>query len=300
MSFKYKSFGARFEGSYDLGQINRIDQGFNSIGGILDEVNPDFIYCNDGGYYDAAIKFKKEVAPSAKLILNVLDIPSQYIGINFDLGKMYEQLKRADIITCISKFVQGQLLHYYSLESFVIGNPIKDVNCEQRKNGIKKYPQFKAMMVGRVNDKFKRGTLAIQSLIMAGFQENEVAICGSENPNWGTYLGIVDDERLNDLYNSTDFTMVCSFFGGLELPIIESMRCGSLPIVCSDLPTVSELCPRHWWNYPSPQCISLYMRKLIDNPEYLKSEQFQIMGYGKEFLKQSVAENIRNIYYLYV
>lgn len=290
--FKYKSFGARFEGQYDCGQINRIDQGFNMIDGVLDEINPDFIYCNDGGYYDEAIKFKKEIAPNAKLILNVLDIPSMYIGINFDLGKMYEQLKQADIVTSISKFVQGQLLHYFNIWSNVIYNPIKDITHEQRKNGIRKYP-FRAMMVGRVNDKFKRGNLAIQSLIMAGFQESDVAIVGSENPNWGSYLGIVDDEKLNDLYNSVDFVMMCSSFEGLGLPGLEAMAAGAIPIVCSDMPTVSEFYLPHLWNYPSPQCISFFMRKLIDNPLLmLQEKKFSLMNYGIEFRKEKIAKNI--------
>ena len=31
-----------------------------------------------------------------------------------------------------------------------------------------------------------------------------IKICGSENPGFGNYLGIVPDEELNKLYNSTN------------------------------------------------------------------------------------------------
>ena len=272
MSFKYKTFGARF----CQGQIDRIDQGLNSIGGIQDDVNPDFIYCNDSGFYDEALKFKKEISPNSKLIINILDVPSMYIGKNFDLGKMFNQIKEADALTSISYFVQGQLIHYFNMYSTVIYNPIKDINFEQRKAGIRKYP-FRAMLVGRINDLYKRGNLAIQSLIMAGFQEHDVVIVGSENPNFGTYLGVVDDEKLNDLYNSVDFVLMCSSFEGMGLPGLEAMAAGAVPIVCSDLTTVSEFYPRHLWNYPSPQCISLFLRKLIDDPENLNLLKESIM-----------------------
>jgi glycosyltransferase involved in cell wall biosynthesis len=286
MDFTYKTFGSRFYG----GQIDRIDQGFNMIGGVSDEINPDFIYCNDGGFYDEAIKFKKEISPKSTLILNVLDVPSMYIGINFDLGKMYEQLKQADIVTCISKFVQGQIEHYFNIYASIVYNPIKDITNKQRENGIRKYP-FRAMMVGRVNDRFKRGSLAIQSLIMAGFEEKDVVIVGSENPNWGTYLGVVNDEKLNDLYNSVDFVMMCSQFEGMGLPGLEAQAAGAIPIVCSDLTTVSEFYYHCLWNHPSPQCISLFLRRLTDNPELMKKYKSYSSPYS-QFRKEDIATNI--------
>lgn len=295
MSFRFKTFGAR---GFTC-QQERIDQGLVTLGGISDDLNPEFIYCNDSGYYDEAIKFKNEVAPNAKLILNVLDVPSPYVGINYDLNDLFIHLKQADIITSISEFVFGQLQHYFNLNSLIIGNPIKDINSEQRKAGIKKY-KFRALFAGRVNDPFKRVALGYKALLMAGFSQNDIVIVGSENPGFGTYLGIVSDNILNDLYNSVDFVMVMSNFGGLELPIIEGIVGGALPIVTTDLPTALELCPRRWLNYSSPQCIALYIRQLIDIPELFNKEKEFLLNYGKymaeKFGKNKIAQNILEVY----
>jgi len=153
-------------------------------------------------------------------------------------------------------------------------------------------------LVGRVNDPFKRGFLAIQSLVMAGFHENEVVTVGSENPNWGTYLGIVNDTLLNDLYNSVDFVMMCSSFEGLGLPGLESMAAGAIPVVCHDLTTVAEFYPPHMRNYPSPQCLSLFLRKRLDNPEILQAEHDYLMNsvFTYQFKKEQIAKNILDVY----
>lgn len=295
MSFKFKTFGARFL----QGQVDRIDQGLVSIGGVPDDVNPDFIYCNDSGYYDKAIEYKKDVCPTAKLILNVLDIPSMNIGVNYDIVKTYDQLCKADAVTAISLFVQAQLLHFFNIYSVVIKNPIKNVNPDQRIAGIKKYP-YKAMFAGRVADPYKRADLGLQSLLRAGLDPQEIVVVGSERLSHGVHMGIVSDEVLNDLYNSVDFVVDCSIFAGLSLPIIEGISSGAIPIFCHDLPTATEIAPRHWACFPSVTCISMYIRNLIDNPDLMKQRQDEVIKFSplviKAYNQEQIGKNVLAVY----
>ena len=39
---------------------------------------------------------------------------------------------------------------------------------------------------------------------------NNIKICGTENPSFGNYLGVVQDDELNKLYNSSKFVLLPS------------------------------------------------------------------------------------------
>ncbi len=266
MSLTYKTFGAR---GYTC-QINRIDQGFRELG--LQEVRyPDFIYCNDAGYYEDALNYKFQQSQKSKLILNVLDLP---VWVNdCDFNKIYLQLLKADKITCISKFVQGQIKHFFNLDSEVIYNPTKNINSKLRDSRIKKYPQYKYMMVGRLRDQSKRALLAINALELLK-STNQLAVVGSEDIGYGDYLGVVEDEKLNDLYNSVDYILMPSVMEGLGLPGVEAILGGAIPIVCHDLSTFSEFYPQSWGCYPSAEAIANRIYLLENNPE-IKQKLFQ-------------------------
>lgn len=289
------------------GQLNRIIPALEGLGLIQAPQNADFIYSNDSGGYDAAIAAKL-ANPRAKLILNVLDICEHCLP-NFDLGKLETQLRQADAITVISPYVQSQLMRYFSLASTVIWNPIKDVNSFTRvkaRHGRAStpYPQFKAMMVGRLRDIGKRGSLGIQALILAGFNETEVAMVGSEYPGWGTNMGVVSDEVLNDLYNSVDYVIVPSLFEGLCLPLAEALVCGALPILCSDLTTLPDFTllglPNHWTCYPTPHSMAHWLRRLRNDPALLETERAKTWGIGDRIetvmSAKAVAQRIAAIY----
>lgn len=289
-------------------QLPRILAGFETIGieNVTNPVTssrppakPDFIYANDSGGYEEAIDLKT-LFPESKLILNVLDICEHCLP-NLDLGRLETQLRAADAITAISPYVQSQLMRYFGLESTVIWNPIKDVSPTQRLAGIKHYPQFRAAMIGRLQDPGKRASLGIQSLILAGFNESEVAMVGSEYPGWGTRMGVVSDEVLNDLYNSVDYVVVTSAFEGLGLPIVEALVCGAIPIVCSDLTTFRDLeLKREWGCYPVPHSIAHRLRRL-QNSSFLRGWDHRcaaLLGnrLAAKMGAHSVAHNIVNVY----
>lgn len=294
MPLTYQAFGARCATC----QIDRIEGGLTSLGAVEGD-NPDFIYANDSGWYEDAIR-AKGIYPNAKLILNVLDI-CEHCFPNVDLSKLYRQLKQADAITVISPYVQSQIHRYLGLYSHVIWNPIKPVSPTKRLKGEKPYPQFKAAMIGRLNDSGKRSSLGIQALRHAGFNETEVAMIGPEFPGWGARMNIVSDEVLNDILNSVDFVVIPSLFEGLCLPLAESLVCGAIPIVCHDLTTLPDFdLPRYWGCYPSAYSMAYRMKYLINHPEILAKEKELALQIGERLGEKmsgkAVAQNIINIY----
>lgn len=280
-------------------QLPRIIRALESLGVRAYSDTPSFIYANDSGSYDEVIA-EKGKHPSSKLILNVLDICEHCLP-NLDLGKLEMQLRAADAVTAISPYVQSQLMRYFGLESTVIWNPIKDVSPAKRLRGERPYPQFRAMMVGRLQDSQKRASLGIQGLILAGFNEAEVAMVGGEYPGWGTRMGVVSDEVLNDLYNSVDYVIVPSLFEGLGLPIAESLVCGAIPIVCSDLTTFADLkLARCWGCYPVPHSIAHRLRRLTNDSLYRSTSSIMAYGVGtilaQKLSGRAVASNIVSVY----
>ena len=57
--------------------------------------------------------------------------------------------------------------------------------------------------VGRVFDPVKRFELVKESIKKIKDGEKKIKICGLKNPGFGNYLGIVKDDELNRLYNSS-------------------------------------------------------------------------------------------------
>jgi glycosyltransferase involved in cell wall biosynthesis len=284
--------GSRFYGD----QISRIENGFIILGHEITKhiTEADLVYSNNPSPSRfQIIKDKKDgkLKKDCKIIFNVLDIP-EWCFPNYDLNATYRELIEADHVTCISKYVQSQLYRYLRINSSIIYNPAKDINDSQRINGIKKFPQYKAMMVGRLRDPSKRVELGINSLIFAGFQESEVAIVGSESIGWGSYEGIVSDEKLNDLYNSVDYVVMTSLGEGLGLPACEGVLAGAIPVVCHDLTTFNEFFTYEFGNYPNPHSISFFLRKDRNSFDIKK-----LQSYIQEKLdKVNVSNRIIKIY----
>lgn len=251
-------------------QLPRIREGFEFLGHKVTDyiTEASLIYSNNPSKTRTQIlkdKINGKLKENVKLIFNVLDIP-EWCFPNYDLRELHQELLQADCVTSISKYVQGQLLRYFGLNSTVIYNPAKKINDDLRKNGIKKWP-YRAMMVGRLGDPSKRAALGINALLMAGFKENEVAIVGSEPIGWGAYQGNVSDEKLNELYNSVDYVVMTSLGEGLGLPALEGVMGGAIPVVCHDLTTFNEFYPPEFGNYPNPYSIASFLLKdknLID------------------------------------
>ena len=231
-------------------QIPRIKEGMKNLGHILSEKSPSLIYANDPTGYNKAMTLKKKF-PSSYLILNFLDVPWHFPNIDKQTKLLVEQfLTKADAVTVISFKVKKDLAKFLNKKIEVIYNPIKDVFHDK---SIKKNNTF--LYVGRANDPIKRIDLVKESFLKIKNSVKEIKICGSENPGFGNYLGVISDIELNKLYNSSKFVLLPSKAEGIGLPMIEGMICGAIPITCSDNLTAKEFSPPEFICEPNAQSI---------------------------------------------
>ena len=275
-------------------QIPRIKEGMEALGHILSEESPDLIYSNDPRGYNKALLLKKKY-PKAYLILNFLDIPWHMPNIQKQTESLVNNyFLKADVITTISFKVKKDISKLYNKKIHVIYNPIKDVYFDEniKKNNIFFY-------VGRASDPVKRFNLVRESLLKIKDGVKNTKICGSQNPNFGDYLGIIKDQELNKLYNASKYVLLPSSAEGIGLPMIEGMICGAIPITCSDNLTAREFSPPDFICEPYPQSIVNKIEEL--NKEY-EAKRKIALEFGKkykiQFDKKNIAKNIINIFNL--
>tara|TARA_Y100000590_G_scaffold423082_1_gene528503 strand:+ start:381 stop:1259 length:879 start_codon:yes stop_codon:yes gene_type:complete len=273
-------------------QIPRIKEGMEALGHILSKDKPDIIYSNDPRGYNEALALKEKY-PNSHLIFNLLDIPWHMPDIQKQtelLTKHY--LEKADSVTTISDKVKKDLAKFYNKKIHVIYNPIKDVFFDK---SIKKENTF--FYVGRANDPIKRFSLVRETLLKIENGEKNLAVCGAEDPKFGNYLGLIKDEQLNKMYNSSKFILLPSKAEGLGLPMIEGMICGSIPITCSDNLTAREFSPIDFICEPNADSIKHKIEELEKNYE-IKREIALNFGkkYKLQFDKKNIAKNIINIF----
>ena len=273
-------------------QIPRIKEGMQSLGHILSEESPNLIYSNDPTGYNKAILLKKKF-PNSYLIFNFLDVPWHMPDVEKQTESLVKYfLLKADAVAVISFKVKKDLSKFLNKKIEVIYNPIKDVFYDKE---IKKDNSF--LYVGRANDPVKRINLVKESLLKIKNGMEKIKICGSENPGFGNYLGVVSDQELNRLYNSSKYLYLPSKAEGIGLPMIEAMICGTLPIACSDNLTAKEFLPPDFICEPNAQSIVSKIEEL--NKDYDNKKKLAL-EYGKkykiQFNKINIAKNIINIF----
>ena len=268
-----------------------IKEGFEKLGHEISSENPELIYANDPRGYKEAILVKTKYK-NAPLILNILDIPWHVPNIQQQTKLLVNQfLIQADFVSTISLKVKKDLSQFLNKKIHVIYNPIKDVYYDEN---ILKNNMF--LFVGRANDPIKRFNLVRNTLFKIKDGVKKIKICGTENPNFGNYLGYVSDEELNNLYNSTKFVLLPSKAEGIGLPMIESMICGALPVTCSDNETAKEFLPPDFICEPEPQSILEHIERLDKEYSVKRKLAFKFgKKYKEKFNKSSIAKNILNI-----
>ena len=273
-------------------QIPRIKEGMEALGHVLSDESPDLIYSNDPTGYKKALSLKKKYS-KAYLILNLLDIPWHKPNIQKQTESLVKNYSlKADIVTTISFKVKKELGKFYNKKIHVIYNPVKDVYYD---DNIKKNNIF--FYVGRASDPVKRFNLVRESLLKIKDGEKNIKICGPQNPNFGDYLGIIEDQELNKLYNSSKYVLLPSVTEGIGLPMIEGMICGSIPITCSDNLTAKEFSPPDFICEPNAEAIVKKIEEL--NKDYrVKRELALEFGkkYKTQFNKKNIAMNIMNLF----
>jgi len=273
-------------------QIPRIKEGMRALGHILTDESPDLIYSNDPPGYEKALLLKKKY-PKAYLILNFLDIPWHRPNIQKQTELLAKNFfLKADAITAISFKVKKDMSKFYDKNIHVIYNPIKDIYFD---NNVKKDNIF--LYVGRASDPVKRFNLVKESLSQIKNGEKNIKICGTENPNFGNYLGVIKDDELNKLYNSSKFVLLPSSAEGIGLSMIEGMICGAIPITCSDNLTAKEFSPIEFICEPSAKSIKKKIEEL--EKDYENKRQIALKygsKYKIQFDKKTIATNIMKIY----
>ena len=287
------TFGSRFYG----GQIDRIDEGFIHFNHYVNNFLgcPDLIYANDASNYNAAIGKWLDWDRKPILIFNVLDCPN-FLPSWLDIHETWNsQLNLANGVTCISESVQRDIKNYFNIDATIIYNPVKNLCSIYRENTQKTIP---FLYVGRANSPNKRFDLIKQTFKLARWEENILFVVGSEDPHFGQFQGVIDDSKLNLIYNVSKFTLLPSSFEGLGLPAIEAMVCGSIPIICNDNPATSEFVPQEFISEPTPEA---YLEKITELHKDYEKYQKLALAHGdlhREFLSgKSVAQRILNIYY---
>jgi glycosyltransferase involved in cell wall biosynthesis len=269
-------------------QISRVRDAFVLLGHEHTfrhwEDDVKLIFVGDPGHkMDEVIQDKIDDHVRAKIIFNVLDCPLHLLERGtWNPEKLCRQLAYADAVTSISQWTQGIVKELTGFDSSVVYYPMKDVFY----TGERKYPQYKAMLVGRLNDPNKRTDLAISTLIQYGYNEDEVAMVGSERPKWGDYLGVVSDEVLNNLYNSVDYVVAFGRIEGINLSAIEGAICGAIPAVLRDLTTWDE-----FWGYsplnnlPFPDNLSEHKRAIREYAERELRPKFDKLAVAKRIIE---------------
>jgi len=274
-------------------QLPRIREGMQNLGHHITNDSPDLIYANDPTGYQKAMMLKKQF-PKSHLMFNFLDVPWHIENVEKQTELLVEHfLNKADSVTAISYKVKKDLSKFLNKKIEVIYNPAKDVFYEKN---IKKNNSF--LYVGRANDPIKRINLVKESLLKINNCINEVKICGSEDPGFGNYLGIVSDEELNKIYNSSKFVLLPSKAEGIGLSMIEGMICGSIPITCTDNLTAKEFSPVDF--ICDPNVISLINKIEELNKDYEKKREIALKfgeKYKIQFDKKNIAKNILKIFY---
>ena len=293
-----------------INQIDRIREGFQSLGhSITSPEEADLIYCNDPRSYSSDYRRQN---PTAKIVYNVLDLPphdidgslydiSRYPRLETPWGRNYDPLALkgkfvdCDLVTCICEEVQWQLKNWCDIDSKVIYNPIKDVSflnlSDEKKIKNQRGVNYKYLYVGRANDPNKRFNIVAETMNILGDDPDLLAVVGSENPRWGDYYGVVNDEALNLFYNSVEYFFFPSAFKSVGLPALESIVTKTKTIVCDDDPTSAELWPNI--AVPSdPQSISEKIKEEKWNKKCVDFiEEYSII-YKSKFDKKTIAANI--------
>lgn len=286
-----------------LCQINSIREGFVALGHnhIADprHSDTDFVFVGNppfDDYIDLAVSKEK------KIIFNVLDLPHHVPEIGEIIERFKKQLPLANRVTCISKAVQNDLNKHCGVNAEVIYYPMKPVKF----TGIKKYPQFKVAMVGRLLDSNKYASVAISALIRAGFDEKDVAIVGPEHVGWGARMGLVSDEALNDIYNSVDYVIMLDKNAGIGLPAIEAACCGAIPIIAPHLSTFDEFWVQsplglHYQKLNNANNIANLIMSIEADKKWKADIKQDLLGYSElcfrpKFDKIEVAKRIIDVY----
>lgn len=273
---KIATFGAKHWGS----QLPRIEQGFVALGHEIVETidSADVIYANNSPY-DQILRDKSAgLLRGKKLIFCCLDVPFHIR--DFDYITLESQLRQADAVCSISKYVRWQLQATFDLDSTIIYQPIKPVSYDPT---LRRNWPYRFLSAGRRSDPNKRSKIWVDALQLLGYSHSQVALVGNE-PGWGDWLGVATDQELNMAYNSVDFVLATGLVEGMCLPVLEAMACGAIPVACRDLTTRNEFLPSDLFpEYdevdPDPVSIAKFIARYVQDEKATREMKERLRGH---------------------
>lgn len=267
----------------NLSITDRLIKGFESKGVDCSfEKRADFVIALDPGFYEQGLQY------DCFKIFNILDVPIHLLD-KLPINKIKNELKNCDSITSISEFTKSQCKKYYGFDSEVTYSPISPV----KNFSYKKVIPF--LYVGRANDPNKRFSLVKEALIKLGISQQNLVVCGPEDPMFGNYQGIVSDHDLNYIYNKSKFLLFPSAIEGIGMPMIESAICGCVPLTTEDNLTSKEFGFDEYSCKPNSDALAKKIIELvnIDLSEQISSKASLIED---KFQANNVAEKYLRIY----
>ena len=286
---KIKILGWRDE---EISIVNRLEKGFEELGHeiVVFDNKPDLLIAINPDVYDEAIKH--EMLTGGLKIFNILDVPEHLID-TYPVEEIKDQLKHADVITCISESTKKQVKKYFKKKAHVVYTPSLEVE------NVPKTRDVDFLYVGRAGDPNKRFSLVLQSLRDAGMPHNSLHVCGPEPTSHGVYHGVVTASKLNELYHQTKAVLLPSKVEGIGLSMIEGAMAGAVPITCTDNPTAKEFGFEEFSVEPSIDSYSRAM--MMTMMDYIGKKQrvleiVQKQNLFNKFNKKTVAKKYIDFY----
>src|SRR5574343_611287 len=214
-----------------IDQRPRIEKGFSEHKDwrLADYEEPytDLLYSSDPGGYDEALKYREDYG--GILFMQVLDVPWHLIQ-DIDTDLLKSKLLKADAVLANSESVKRDIKTVFDLDSHVVNHPAKEVYPIPGMYKDTGYLKF--MHVGRRNDPNKRYSI-ISDLMTKYYNPNHLINVGSDK-GIGKIAGEVSDDYLPIYYNCTDYILIGTKNGGIELPGVEALMCGKKLVVPND------------------------------------------------------------------
>lgn len=282
-------------------QVQRVEQGFVELGHTITPHahEADLIYVNNPPFAQA-IKDRAEGHAKGRIIGNVLDIPHHCADFNADALAI--ELGQVDAITSISNTTAHDLVVACGQDSEVVYQPIMPVTRAPLPRGDR---LARFISCGRKWDGNKRFSLGVNALQLLGIPSTHLFLVGAEH-GWGNYLGVLNEEGLDRVYNSVDFALVPTLYAGIELPIIEAMACGVIPVVCNDLWTRHEflppaLFPEYDHVAPNAQSIARFIAQYLEDGDRMAAMKQRLhdhwlANWAEAFSPKGVAAAILRVY----
>lgn len=290
---KAKVFGYR--GFPTPSATERIEKELVNFGCELTNNDPDFII-HITGLFDDAQKFYKSCKNRPVRLYCLLDVMNKSPGFYNQTKLDYEE---CEIAATISNVVKSDIKKKFQTnrEIQVIGFPIRDV--KYKGYGIIGVP---FNFVGRISDPNKRTGLIKPTLEKLGFNIDLMVFVGNESPPYGMWAKNLSDDELSEMYNSTEFTFLCSEKEGLGLSAIESAICGSRVLACTDnLAIMKELGLKDFCGIPHPVGLARLVNSMQRDRQYYSNVLDDLRPkFLSTYTVEAVTKKILNLYKDYV